>query len=133
MAGRRDGGLSAPHADLGKPSGHLSKLLDANLSTVSRARLEASCADLDVGFPQAERQRRDRALVAFTILTGARDRAIASMKLRQVDLIDGRVHQDAREVRTKFGKTFSTTFFPVGEDVREIVADWIGHLRTVEL
>ena len=78
-------------------------------------------------------ERRNRALVAFTILTGARDRAIASMKLRHVDLIEGRVNQDAREVRTKFGKTFSTTFFPVGDDIREIVNEWIDHLRRVEL
>lgn len=28
---------------------------------------------------------RDRALIAFTLLTGARDRAIASMKLKHVD------------------------------------------------
>lgn len=78
-------------------------------------------------------EKRNRALIAFTILSGARDRAIASMKLHHVDLIEGRVHQDAREVRTKFGKTFTTTFFPVGEDVRGIVTVWIDHLRSVEL
>ena len=33
-----------------------------------------------------EIERRDRALVAFTLLTGARDSAIASMKLKHVDL-----------------------------------------------
>jgi integrase len=78
-------------------------------------------------------ERRDRAVVAFAILTGARDRAIASMKLRHVDLIEGRVYQDARQVRTKFGKTFTTTFFPVGDVFETILFDWIKHLRTVEL
>ncbi|MDP2107118.1 MAG: hypothetical protein Q8J76_14070, partial [Desulfobulbaceae bacterium] len=34
-----------------------------------------------------EIERRNRALVAFTLLTGARDSAIASMKLKHVDLI----------------------------------------------
>jgi site-specific recombinase XerD len=42
-----------------------------------------------------EIERRDRALIAFTLLTGARDSAIASMKLKHVDLIAGCVHQDA--------------------------------------
>ena len=65
-----------------------------------------------------EIERRNRALVAFTLLTGARDSAIASMKLKHVDLAAGSVHQDAREVKTKFSKTFTTYFFPVGDEIR---------------
>jgi integrase len=75
----------------------------------------------------------DRALVAFTLLTGARDSAIASMKLKHVDLIEGCVHQDAREVKTKFSKTFDTFFFPVGEEVRRIVTEWVQFLREEKL
>ncbi len=74
-------------------------------------------------------ERRDRALVAFTLLTGARDSAIASMKLKHVDLVAGRVDQDAREVKTKFSKTFTTFFFPVGDEIRPIVAEWVAYLR----
>src|SRR5262249_42958631 len=44
---------------------------------------------------------RDRALVALTILTGARDGAIASLKLKHIDIDQGRVDQDARQVKTK--------------------------------
>ena len=55
-----------------------------------------------------EIERRNRALMAFTLLTGARDSAIASLKLKHVDLIAGCVNQDAREVKTKFSKTFNT-------------------------
>jgi len=51
-------------------------------------------------------------LVAFTILTGARDGAIASFKLRHIDIAEGTIDQDAREVQTKFSKSFVTTFFP---------------------
>jgi integrase len=80
-----------------------------------------------------EIERRNRALVAFTLLTGARDSAIASMKLKHVDLGAGSVHQDAREVKTKFSKTFTTYFFPVGDEVRDIVADWVTYLRRVKL
>jgi integrase/recombinase XerD len=60
-------------------------------------------------------ERRNRTLIAFELLTGARDGAIASMKLKHSDLIEGKVEQDAREVKTKFRKTFATYFFPVGE------------------
>ena len=80
-----------------------------------------------------EIERRNRALVAFTLLTGARDSAIASMKLKHVDLVAGYVDQDAREVKTKFAKTFRTFFFPVGDEVREIVADWVKYLREMKL
>jgi len=76
---------------------------------------------------------RNRALVAFTLLTGARDRAIASLKLKHVDLIAGCVNQDAREVSTKFSKTFITFFFPVGEEIRAIVSEWVSYLRDKKL
>jgi integrase len=78
-------------------------------------------------------ERRDRALIAFTILTGARDGAIASFKLRHIDIADSKIDQDAREVRTKFSKSFVTTFFPVGPDIRAVVADWVAYLRTRKL
>ncbi|MGO9314491.1 MAG: tyrosine-type recombinase/integrase [Desulfobaccales bacterium] len=80
-----------------------------------------------------EIERRNRALVAFTLLTGARDSAIASIKLKHVDLITNSINQDAREVKTKFSKTFSTFFFPVGEEVLGIVAEWVGYLRNEKL
>lgn len=74
-------------------------------------------------------QRRDRALIATAILTGARDGALASLKVKHIDLAQGVLHQDARDVKTKFSKTFSTWFFPVGGDVLAIVEDWVTHLR----
>jgi integrase len=80
-----------------------------------------------------EIERRNRALVAFTLLTGARDSAVASLKLKHVDLIAGCVNQDAREVKTKFSKTFTTFFFPVGKEVREIVTEWVSYLRNEKL
>jgi len=80
-----------------------------------------------------EIDRRNRALVAFTLVTGARDSAIASMKLKHVDLPAGSVYQDARDVRTKFSKSFTTFFFEVGDDVRRIVEDWVSYLRHEKL
>src|SRR5258707_1270545 len=80
-----------------------------------------------------EIERRNRSLIALTLLTGARDSAIASMKLKHVDLIAHSVNQDAREVNTKFSKTFRTYFFPVGDEIRGIVAEWVGYLREDKL
>ncbi|MFD2780822.1 tyrosine-type recombinase/integrase [Novosphingobium pokkalii] len=78
-------------------------------------------------------EKRNRALVAFALLTGARDGALASFRLKHVDLQEGRVDQDARDVQTKASKTFSTWFFPVGGNALEIVRDWCTHLRTALL
>jgi integrase len=75
-------------------------------------------------------EKRNRALIAFTLLTGARDGALASFKIRHVDLIEGRVDQDARDVNTKFSKTFATWFFPVGDETRQIIECWIEFLKT---
>jgi site-specific recombinase XerD len=72
---------------------------------------------------------RDRAVVAFILLTGVRDGALASLKLKHVNLQKKEVVQDAREVRTKFSKTFTTWFFPVGEDIEQIIGEWVEHLR----
>jgi integrase len=74
-------------------------------------------------------ERRNRALIAFTILTGARDGAIASFKLRHIDIAEGKIDQDAREVQTKFSKSFVTTFFPVGDDIRALVIGWVNYLQ----
>lgn len=78
-------------------------------------------------------EKRNRALIAFTLLTGARDSAIASAKLKHVNLEEGSFFQDAREVNTKFSKTFTTFFFPVGADIRQIFVDWIVYLKTEKL
>lgn len=44
--------------------------------------------------------KRDKALFAFFMLTGARDGAVASLKLKHVNVDLGHVFQDAREVKT---------------------------------
>lgn len=74
-------------------------------------------------------ERRDRALFAFSALTGARVNALASFQLGHVDLTSGFVEQDARVVRTKFAKTFRTYFMPVVIGAEGIVAAWVEELR----
>ena len=97
---------------------------DARVPTLEQIRhvIRMMPADTEI-------ERRDRALIAFTALTGARDGAIASLKLRHIDIDQGRVDQDARQVKTKFSKSFTTWFFPIGDDISQIVVDWVNYLR----
>lgn len=78
-------------------------------------------------------ERRDRAIVAFLFLTGSRDGAAITLRLKHLDLNAECVHFDGREVKTKFGKRFTTFFFPVGAGPRRIVADWVEELRHEKL
>lgn len=92
------------------------------------AQLEHVLSTMPAG---TDLERRDRALIALAMLTGARDGALASLKLKHIDLAHSRLDQDARDVKTKFAKTFSTWFFPVEGEARVIVTDWVEHLRNV--
>lgn len=74
-------------------------------------------------------ERRDRALVAFAAITAARVGALASFQLGHVDLSGGYVEQDARQVKTKFAKSFRTYFMPFVPGALEIATDWIDELN----
>jgi integrase len=107
-----------------------------NLSRVATARRYKACPTLKQvramieALPAAtEIQQRDRALIAFALVSGARDRAIVSFKLKHIDIENELIGQDARDVRTKRAKTFTTWFFPVGEDIRQVFVDWVAFLR----
>jgi integrase len=73
-------------------------------------------------------EKRNRALVAFTILTGTRDGALASFRLKHLDLKEQTLFQDGREVPTKRRKTFTSVFFPVGAEPLAIVEDYVEFL-----
>ncbi len=80
-----------------------------------------------------ETERRDRAVMALILLTGMRDAAAASLKLKHVSMARRHVFQDPREVRTKFSKAIETFFFPVGSDVEDVLRDWVLYLTEVKL
>jgi integrase/recombinase XerD len=114
--------------------------LSENEMRVARARREQCVPTLEqirhvlAAMPTgSEVEQRNRALIAFTLLTGARDGAIASLKLKHIDIAQRKLIQDAREVKTKFSKTFTTFFFPVGDDAQVIVAQWVNYLLTKKL
>jgi integrase/recombinase XerD len=73
-------------------------------------------------------EKRDRALLAFTILTGARDGALATFRLKHLDLKAQTLFQDGRDVRTKRRKTFTSVFFPVGPEPLAIVEGYVAFL-----
>lgn len=76
-----------------------------------------------------ELQHRDKAIFAFIMLTGARVEATASFRLKHINLVDGSVFQDGREVKTKNSKTFTTTFYPVDQAYLDCFTKWVNYLR----
>lgn len=74
-------------------------------------------------------ERRNRALVAFLFLTGSREGAAISLRLGHVDLANRCVAFDGLSVHTKFGKVFTTAFFPIGGVMETVLGDWIDELR----
>ncbi len=80
-----------------------------------------------------EIEKRNQALIAFTILTGARDSAIISLRIKHLDLYTKSIAQDPKDgVKTKFGKLIYTRFFPIGQDIEQIVIDWVKFLKEVK-
>lgn len=101
-----------------------------NFPTMAQIRkaLLAMPAETDI-------QRRNRALMAFAVLTGMRDSALASLRLRHIDLTcePVLVKQEPDLVRTKFSKQILTYFFPVGDDIKIIALDWLKELTDIKL
>ena len=78
-------------------------------------------------------ERRNRALVAFTIISGMRDSAIASLRLKHIDVERELIKQEPDQVKTKFSKRIDTFFFPVGEDIKAVVVGWVKELKEQKL
>jgi len=74
--------------------------------------------------------RRNRAILAFLLLTAARDGAMITMTLGLVDIAKREAIQDPDIVHTKGGKIIPTWFFPVGDEIIQELADYIDFLRT---
>jgi len=109
----------------------------ANDNRIARACRERPSPDLEQikhvlsrMADETDIEKRNRALIAFALLTGIRVDALASLKIKHVNLPAQSIFQDARDVRTKFRKTMITTFFPVGDEVKEIFSTWMGYLKT---
>ena len=77
--------------------------------------------------------QRDKAMFAFVMITGARAGAVSSRRLKHVNLVDGYVYQDGREIRTKASKAITTWFFPMHPDYLECFTKWVTFLREVKM
>jgi integrase len=102
---------------------------DAEYFRLSDKDVRIASARRDKPVPTLEQIHHVLATMPHATDIEKRDRALASFKLKHVDLNAGRLDQDARDVKTKFSKTFSTWFFPVGGDALAIITEWIAHLR----
>ena len=78
-------------------------------------------------------EKRDKAAFALFMLTGIRDGAAASLRLKHVNLEEGHIFQDGRDVNTKNGKTINTWFLPVDPAYRECFEGWVRYLREEKL
>ena len=80
--------------------------------------------------PKTEVDLRDRALISFTLLSGMRDRAIATLPLGCLDKEKLTILQNPRKgVETKFAKLIPTTLFPFDENMLGFITGWVKHLE----
>ena len=78
-------------------------------------------------------ERRDKAMFALWLMTGARAGALATFRIQHVDLIEGVIYQNGREVRTKAAKSFETWYFPVDPPYRAFSEAWFTELTEKHL
>ena len=81
----------------------------------------------------SEIERRDRAILAFTVLTAARASAIASLKIKDFDQTRNLISQNPNHVDTKFKKRIETFLMVIDEEHQKIFVDWVNYLKTEKL
>lgn len=83
---------------------------------------------------KTEVDRRDRALICFTLISAMRDEAIITLSLGCFNVEKQQVHQDPeRGVKTKFSKDILTTLFIFDPTFWDIVKDWVDYLKKEKL
>lgn len=105
--------------------------LSNNDERASRATREAPVPTMDEIRQTLEKmlyetdvQKRDRAIIAFTALTGIRDDALVTMKIKNVDIEKREIWQNPRNVRTKNRKSIITYFMAFDPLWEAIFTDW---------
>ena len=80
----------------------------------------------------SEIDMRDRALISFALITGARISAIVSLKMKSFDKELKQIDQNPGDrVKTKNSKRILTTFFPIGWDEPEqYFMEWYEYLQS---
>lgn len=84
--------------------------------------------------PDTEIDKRDRALISFTLLSGMRDKAIVTLPLRSFDPESLRVNQSPRlKVETKFSKSNHSVLFSFDQHLLQFFLDWYWYLVRTKL
>jgi integrase/recombinase XerD len=78
-------------------------------------------------------EKRNRALVAYVALTGTRDGAAVTLRLKHFDPARNLVIQNPNEVNTKSSKRISAFLLPVDDRLKAIFLDWVQYLKTDQL
>lgn len=74
---------------------------------------------------------RDRALIAFTLLTGMRDAAIVSLPLSCIDIDKRIIYQNPQKgVKTKFTKYIESIIFNFDDNLINYVTEWADILNS---
>lgn len=80
--------------------------------------------------PKTEIDMRDRALIAFLILTGMRISAVVSLPMQAFDKYSLTIKQSPKmDVKTKNTKSILSTLFPIWDDGEKIFLDWYNLLE----
>lgn len=74
-------------------------------------------------------EKRNRAMVAFIALTGTRDGAAVTLRLKHFDPVRNLVVQNPNEVKTKFSKRICAFLLPVDDRLKTILLDWAQYLK----
>ena len=84
--------------------------------------------------PENELDRRDRALISFTLLSGMRDGAIVSLPLSAFNESDLTVNQSPLiGVQTKFSKANHSRLMEFGDWLIEPIHEWVAYLKSQKL
>lgn len=75
-------------------------------------------------------EKRDRAIIAFTALTGVRDAALISLKMKDVNRQKNEVWQDPKHVKTKGRKAINTFFMPFDPLWQATTLEWLDYATT---
>lgn len=113
------------------------KLIDARIAHTYRPMPYPTLAQCERAFDampeHATDDLRDKAFFAFLMLAGSRIKAASTLRLKHINLDEGFVFHDAREVETKFGKSSVSIFYPVDQIYYDYFERWVKHLYDVEL
>ena len=120
---------------------------DADYFSLPMKDVAAATAYIERPYPSAEQalhafrqmpdgtpiERRDRAIFALLLMTGIRDTALTSLRLKHVDREGRVIYQHGREVRTKASKSITTYLLPIDDAVAAAFDVWLDELSAEHL